>query len=1473
MEKYDEILGFDLPKDFFIVEGINDDGNPWYNIKSGKSKNDNGEDIYENSVAINKGEINSSPFAEEWTDSGFPLKGEFDTYCTVITKEMNVLILTVNAYTSFIWIKIDSHVYVLTSNKVIRDESGLENWVKFLNCVLDSVRIDGKSGNYEELTTEKILSKSTDLDEKAAQNEQFPYAKPLNGQHTHLDFLNKSKAGASLFGGLLTVNETGTEYSFQSISSMANETDSSELSSIYESIKESDSGNFDLVETAHDMAELFRVNADVFDRAHDREQEILNGYIQRASFYNKLRSFAWTFAAYCDKKKVNPVSVDFDTIQEIVDYIGSREDVNYTADSYSPTICSGNDLHVYYIPNAVSDSKKNKLLEITNAGADANQLRTSEIKSLEGLRNELTYMYPAIRAIYDELEAIRDRDEALVGGVADILYAWCSMTYAAREPIFSEDGPMNCWWEHPDNQEDWETKFRINQLEEGINQEKEWIKQHSKDLSKCEITIKDQTFVFTGVEGLDEWLNILQKLIDMGGVERGAVSGKTDYLVCNPMYAGESKVKHALEQRIKGKDVKIVLFDDFLKAINMTVKSPKEKLAELKAATEKEKVVKHLKPVIRPEVKAVKKEMPISFTYNEGLKGKGDGYVIDIPDGFIIKEGAENRDFIAYLPKEDTPDDYQTSNFIIFAGQKQEDEIYSKFRTVAEFMSIGGVINDAISKVFAETKVIKYDRKDLPGVILYGFDHGCLHANIILGIDTYMQAMRVQIQNVARHNMADYEQIVTELFGRMMANKPVELLKELDADEFVTMSADSNSVSEWIDLIQEYVNHISIARNLQQNAIVRIFKQNGNGNISKLKKDIKNMLRTISGYAETELVKAEAIYTLKRAEYPGNSALKKMENALNNLIDLSYQEVNIDNEHFDATSDIAIDVKGRLGKSVISSIDAITEESSNLSKNLKDALIKAKAENNKVILEVDDTKNSLEDEKRIITEQQRKSEEERIAREKAQVEKEASETRKQEIVERKEKAESLKIDRIKVEQERTDPINKNTSDRIEKLTAKYDNHLSFKLPYNYEIDSGVNDDGQKYFGILCRTSLNSDGEKTFDLRVSIRRIDGMIPEKKRNLNADYPATDFGTISEMSIGLQLGSSTSSYDSSHKIQILIYIIAISGIDCTYILVAKRSGRESSFDENTEMIADNMNQILKSMSIDGNGVNAEKINAWHVKKILQEKNVSNNGISELDLVPSKTKNDPEEENQILREQQRKSEEKRIAREKTQTKTEEAESRKQEIAEWKEKVNKLIIDRKMEEQERSDQINKNTSDQIAMIIKAKEEKLAICEKEIDALKQHIETAKRELNTLGFFKFSKKKELNLAIKSDTSKIKEKEDSKGRILKEFQRDMDATESSKASKLKALSEELKKKYVIPNIPEREMKYKQDKKDIIYVLCIYGPKTTTELIQSEPFQNNISKQKMAALLSQLIREGIVTKTKDNNVVYYSLSLLDD
>ena len=716
---------FNLPAGYSAEEQLTDDGKKEAIFYKGKSIGDDGEEKYEFKLTIAEADIDNSPFAEGYQGpAGFSLEGNIDNHFITVRKEIDIMIIKATGLTVLIILRQDGHHYIVKgASKLLRSDKPEEIYtiVDGLNDFFSSLMIDGKQIELEKITADRLLNDGTELDSPDDESGKFPRAIPKSGQHTHLDYLKRMDMMSGMFGGMLQLNATGTEYSFMSISSMAEDADRT-LAAYYKEMSAGKS-NSALVNTAKYMAELFRVNKSYFNEYHDREQEILNGLVQRSSVYNYFRSFAWTFAAYCDKNGVSPAAVDIDTIYDIIDFIDKCDGLNYTANSYAPTICSGDDLHVYYVSDTVSDQTKNKLMKLFIKRSE-NGTTDSSIQSLNSLRKELDYLYPAIREIYDELELNRNRKAPLEGGMADVLYVWCSMTYASREPFFSEDGPMNCTWMHP-------SEMRSKE------------KKHTKD--------------------------------------------------------------------------------DF-------------------------------KPVTRPKVVKKKKPEPeiIKFKYTKGIVAKGDGYTIELPDDFVVNYDVEDRDFVAYIPNEEDPEDYDLASFAVFAVRKEEAEAYANFRLPIEY---GAVLN-ALSQQFGSADAFKTDecwvqesyREDLPGGIHFSFDraHGGLHAIAVYGVDKHLQIMRVLVTGATRKTKDSYAKLVDKIFSRMTAKKPVKVLPSLDDSKFISMGTDSRSVNKWIKCIDEYCDHLNNAEKLYISVMVSEFKAQQNNVSANVVKNRVTEINAIS---------------------------------------------------------------------------------------------------------------------------------------------------------------------------------------------------------------------------------------------------------------------------------------------------------------------------------------------------------------------------------------------------------------------------------------------------------------------------------------------------------------------------------------------------------------------------------------------------------------------------------------------------
>lgn len=918
MDYFDEHLAFDLPDDYMVERNEDEDGNETFKIQGLEEIGNDGASSWKYSFSVENGDYNNSPFQASAAPITFEIPGQLECRGLSLTKEYSVAFMTFTGFAIVLYLRHDDHLYVLKSSHVFSNEidhEAMAEWVDSLNQVLDSIRIDGLSGDFEPITPELLTSNIRNVDEMSSDDNAFPIATPANDQHSHLSFHSGTKNLLSALGGNVRINQTGTEYAFNRIGEVApldiladEKEKQSSIQKLLRRIEAAGESDFDLSETALSMSQLFRVTYEAFNPSDDREQEITSGLIRRAEMYDGLRSFAWTLMAYCDKEEITPADVDFDTLQKITAFIQGRNYLNYKADSFCPTLCSGDDCHIYFIPDAVSKNDKKQFSEFT--GADA-----ARMKSLDALRKDLRDIFPAIQTIYSNLADDRDPDEPLVNDVADILYAWCSMTYAARESFYSDDGPMNCMFAHPDEKNHGQERVKRGRLKEEIAAGNEWLNRYQKHLTKNpSIQISGKSFVFTGVSQLDEWSTIQEKLKEQGGIRRTTISGKTDYLVCYPSQAGDSKLNQAFAQQQKGSGIQIILLDDLLKVLGLTIQTPEEQLEKL--LPKKSSTTAQQSDI---DLSSLNIEQP---TYSQGLKADGDGYWMEIPDGFVIMPGAENRDFVAYRSESELTN-YADAKFIIFAGQQHAAESINHFRLPVEFSIYSDIGGRKMSMLAGhEIKIVPYERKDLPGALYVMHDRGCTHINASLYVDGHTQGIRFQISGIKKKERAAYEQIVRTILDHMHASKPVQMLNDLDDKCFIESKVGTDGFTEWVNTIGEYNTHIQLARSFGQSTLINEFEQsqsNGTDDYEAFKSNLQSMLQKVSKQAEIALAQAEVVYALRRSETADEDQLQSAKDAILTLIDLTRQELTLNGEFVNtelllAESEYAERVKARLEK-------------------------------------------------------------------------------------------------------------------------------------------------------------------------------------------------------------------------------------------------------------------------------------------------------------------------------------------------------------------------------------------------------------------------------------------------------------------------------------------------------------------------------------------------------------------------------
>ena len=384
----------------------------------------------------------------------------------------------------FCWIQVSDNTVLGLNSVHINDSGGAGDYYKHLLNVIKSIQVNGKPIDTGKLTPkklEKALDMYTTIDyldlglsvgdnkktntgkKKSATKSvtaELTYAIPDKSLYPHYDHL--MNAAPKIPGTIVVVNPGGTEYAFYGLREAADQEEnfSSEMRTLFKRIVSKDPGDYALDKEAREMAGVFHVDKALYDMSNDREAELVNGYMKRAYMFSAIRSFAWTLSDYCGKKKKLPDQVSYKELSEIVKFIAKRDWLNYDSGTYSKGLCTGSDLHVYYVPDAVSQDDKEKLLP---AQEDYDRVMTMkdispsyneilpEVQSLDALRGSLKFIYPPVKTIYDKLAQKRKTSKPLEGNEADIVYAWCALAMAAKEPFFTEDGPMTYYLSQPES--------------------------------------------------------------------------------------------------------------------------------------------------------------------------------------------------------------------------------------------------------------------------------------------------------------------------------------------------------------------------------------------------------------------------------------------------------------------------------------------------------------------------------------------------------------------------------------------------------------------------------------------------------------------------------------------------------------------------------------------------------------------------------------------------------------------------------------------------------------------------------------------------------------------------------------------------------------------------------------------------------------------------------------------------------------
>ncbi|MEE1283814.1 MAG: leucine-rich repeat protein, partial [Acutalibacteraceae bacterium] len=526
----------------------------------------------------------------------------------------------------------------------------------------------------------------------------FMYAKPDEDLYPHYD---KLRSSGSTFAGMnvtVVTNASGTEFSCLPVDDFTDD-------ALAEKINSLDKASYTLADEADKMAPLFRVNKDKFNSREDRENDIMVCNMRRAYHQHALRSFAWTAADYCEENGIFLSDLSEDEITSICNHIENVGWLNYKKNSHFPELCGNSDLHVFYVPDKTTKADRKALTpkqESILDGMFGYSPINSTVGSLDNLRKDLENIYPAIAIAYNMLAKKRDRRKPLDGAMADVVYAWCVLAKGAKAPFFTEDGPMNCFYSWLGEAEELQAKWEAEEAARAEKDAEEWMNQYGKYVQKNPVVdFNGSIFVFSGLafHSVEKDHPTVSKVIEKGGQYRSKVSGLTNYLVVNPGYAGTSKIVAVEEQLEKGKNIKVILLEDFEKALGISKTNsdkPAEKNNSRAVGSEKVSSTAESKHKKSAPTKSKKVVLPDGVHLTDGgYVTVNDDWAIKLPADWVYAADCENScnkpfasmEYKEYKKYGNSSIAYGDNCFTVFRADEKSDAIASLASLVGPMLS------------------------------------------------------------------------------------------------------------------------------------------------------------------------------------------------------------------------------------------------------------------------------------------------------------------------------------------------------------------------------------------------------------------------------------------------------------------------------------------------------------------------------------------------------------------------------------------------------------------------------------------------------------------------------------------------------------------------------------------------------------------------------------------------------------------
>lgn len=167
------------------------------------------------------------------------------------------------------------------------------------------------------------------------------------------------------------------------------------------------------------------------------DQNLLRGFIPRASMLHMLRSFAWTLEEFCRTEGLDREQVTDSILDEILQTCVMVHGLNYRQSDSFVGLCWPDDTETFYLPGGLAplDYERFANQEL----ATPSRIGEVGLAPLQALQEDLEDLSPIISRLTSRL-LTKAATDSFLGHEVDMVRTWCQLALAAEQPFFMTSG-------------------------------------------------------------------------------------------------------------------------------------------------------------------------------------------------------------------------------------------------------------------------------------------------------------------------------------------------------------------------------------------------------------------------------------------------------------------------------------------------------------------------------------------------------------------------------------------------------------------------------------------------------------------------------------------------------------------------------------------------------------------------------------------------------------------------------------------------------------------------------------------------------------------------------------------------------------------------------------------------------------------------------------------------------------------------